>query len=116
MSVFDKGFVTLLACSGLLIVVAIPLVLRKVPRNVVYGFRTRATMANDKIWFEANAHFGRGLIVSSLCAVCVAGVLYAVQPFPPEIFLPVSLLVLAAPTLIAVLATVRFIRSLGSHR
>ena len=116
MSVFDKGFVTILACSGLLIVVAIPLALRKVPRNVAYGFRTRATMANDEIWFEANAHFGRGLIISSLCGAFVAGILYAFQAFPPEVFLPVSLLVLAAPTLVAALGTARFVRSLGSRR
>ncbi len=116
MSVFDKGFVTLLACSGLLIVVAIPLALRKVPRNAAYGFRTRATMANDETWFEANAHFGRGLIISSLCGALVAGILYAFQPFPRDVFLPVSLLVLAAPTLVAVLATIRFVRFLGSHR
>jgi uncharacterized membrane protein len=115
MSVFDKGFVTILACSGLLIVVAIPLALRKVPRNVVYGFRTRATMANDETWFEANAHFGRGLIISSLCGACMAGVIYGLQPFPAEVFLPVSLLVLAAPTLVAVLATARFVRSLASR-
>jgi uncharacterized membrane protein len=113
MSVLDKGFITLLACSGLLIVVAIPLALRRVPRNVVYGFRTRATMANDGIWFEANAHFGRGLIVASLCGALVAGALNVFMPFPPDVFLPVSLLVLVAPTLIAALATARFVRSLG---
>jgi uncharacterized membrane protein len=113
LSVFDKGFVTLLACSGLLIVLAIPLALRKVPRNVVYGFRTRATMANDEIWFEANAHFGRGLIISSFIGALVAGVLYAIQPFPPDVFLPASLVVLAVPTLVAALATARFVRSRG---
>ena len=115
MSVFAKGFVTLLAFSGLLIVVAIPLALRKVPRNAVYGFRTRATMANDETWFEANAHFGRGLIISSLCGAFAAGVIYAFQPFPPDVFLPVSLMVLAVPPLVAALATERFVQSLGSH-
>ncbi len=111
MSVYDKGFVIILGCSLLFIVIAIPLALRKVPRNVLYGFRTRATMANDEIWFEANAHFGRGLIVASLFGLCVAGVLYALHPFPQEVFLPVSLLVLVAPSLVAVVRTLRFIRN-----
>ena len=59
MSIFEKGFVTIIACAALLILVALPLALRKVPRNVAYGFRTRATMADDGIWCEANAYFGR---------------------------------------------------------
>ena len=112
MSVFEKGFITILGVSCLLIIVAIPLALRKVPRNVLYGFRTRATMANDEIWFEANAHFGRGLIVASLFGLCVAGLLYAFHPFPQDVFLPVSLLVLVAPSLVAVVRTALFIRTL----
>lgn len=88
MSIFDKGFLTILGCSALLILVAFPLALRKVPRNVVYGFRTRTTMADDDIWFEANAHFGRGLIASSLFGTFVAYVIYVLQPFPPPCFFP----------------------------
>jgi hypothetical protein len=114
MSIFDKGFLTILGCSALLILVAIPLALRKVPRNVAYGFRTRATMANDDIWFEANAHFGRGLIASSLCGTFLAYVIYVLQLFPPAVFLPVSILVLVVPSLVAAIATARYVRSLGS--
>jgi hypothetical protein len=112
MSIFDKGLLTVLSCSALLILVAIPLALRKVPRNVAYGFRTRTTMAGDRIWFEANAHFGRGLIASSLCSTFVAYVIYALQPFPPAAFLPVSILVLMVPSLVAAVATARYVRSL----
>jgi len=114
MSIFDKGFFTILGCSALLILVAIPLALRKVPRNIAYGYRTRATMANDDIWFEANAHFGRGLIVSSLCGALVAYVIYLLQPWTPAVFLPVSILVLVVPSLVAAVATARYVRSLGA--
>jgi len=114
MSIFDKGFLTILGCSALLILVAIPLALRKVPRNVAYGFRTRATLADDGVWFAANAHFGRGLIVWSLCGIVVAYIIYVLEPFPPAVFLPVSLLVLVVPSLVAMVATARYVRSLGS--
>jgi len=116
MSILDKGFLTILCCAGLLILIAIPLAMRRVPRNIIYGFRTRSTMANDDIWFEANAYFGRRLIVSSLCGAFAAYVIYLLKPFPPDLLLPVSVLVLAAPTLVAVFSTARFIRSYGAGR
>ena len=112
MSIFDKGFFTILGCAALLVLVAVPLALRKIPRNVAYGFRTRATMANDEIWYQANAHFGRGLIASSLCGTLLAFLIYVFQPFSPGVFLPVSVLVLVAPSLVATLATARFVRTL----
>ncbi|MHB8494904.1 MAG: SdpI family protein [Casimicrobiaceae bacterium] len=114
MNIYDKGLVTILGVSTLLIVVAMPLALRRVPRNILYGFRTRATMANDEIWYDANAYFGRALIISTLCGALVACVIYLVQPFPPAAFLPASILLLAAPALIVTVATFRHTRSLAS--
>ncbi len=113
MNIYDKGFVTVLAVSALFIVIAIPLVLRRIPRNIVYGFRTRTTMANDATWYEANAYFGRALIISSLCGIFMLFVIYLVQPFSPTVFFPVSVLVLVAPTLVATVATARRVRSLA---
>jgi hypothetical protein len=112
MTIYDKGFVTILAVSAFVMVIAIPLALRWVPRNVAYGFRTRATMANDATWYEANAYFGRALLIATLCGAFLACVIYLVRPFSPAVFLPVSVLVLAAPTLVATLATVRRVRKL----
>ena len=113
MSIFDKGFFTILGCSALMLLVAVPLALRKIPRNLAYGFRTRATMANDEIWYDANAYFGRGMIASTLCGTLVAYVIYRLQPFSPEVFLPVSVLVLVAPSVVAAIATARYVRTLG---
>jgi len=112
MNIYDKGLVTILAVSALLIVIAIPLALRWIPRNIAYGFRTRATMANDATWYAANAYFGRALLISTLFGAFLAYVIYLVQPFSPTVFLPVSVLVLAAPTLVATVATARRVRTL----
>lgn len=112
MNVYDKGFVTILAVSALVMAIAIPLALRWIPRNVAYGFRTRATMSSDATWYEANAYFGRALLISTLCGAFLAYVVYLVRPFSPAVFLPVSVLILAAPTLVATVATVRRVRRL----
>ena len=112
MSIFDKGFVTILGLSLLLILVAVPLALRLVPRNVLYGFRTRTTMASDEIWFSANAHFGRRLIAWSLCGILVALGTYLLRPFAAHVFLPVSVVLMVAPSVIATLATLHYVRTL----
>ena len=58
-SVYFKSFVTILACASLFALMAIPLILRKIPRNGAYGFRTPKTLSNDELWYKANAYFGR---------------------------------------------------------
>lgn len=113
MSVFEKGLITILGCALLFVLLAIPLILRRVPRNIVYGFRTRATLSNDFVWYEANAHFGRGLIIASIISAVVALILYVTQCLSPGFFLKAYIVALVAPPLVAALATARFIRSLA---
>jgi uncharacterized membrane protein len=51
------------------IAVSIPLVLRKVPPNVIYGVRTRKTLSDPRIWYEANYRGGMALILGGLVAL-----------------------------------------------
>ena len=108
-----KGLVTLLACDLLFAIIAIPLILRKVPRNIVYGFRTRATLENDFVWYEANAYFGRGLVLSSIVSALLIVFLYFADIFSPENYLKASIVVLVAPSAVATLLTFRYIRSIA---
>lgn len=112
MTVFAKGAVTIVSCDLLLVALAIPLVLRKIPPNWAYGFRTPATLSDERIWYEANAHFGRGLLVACVVSAALILILYRTELLSPYAFLNVSLGVLVVPTLIAALATQRFVRSL----
>jgi SdpI/YhfL family protein len=111
MSVFEKGLSTILACSLLGVLLGIPLMLRRIPRNVVYGFRTRSTLSDDRVWYEANAHFGRRLIAASAATGIAIVVLYRAG-LAPAIFLKLSVAALAVPLFLAILATSRFVRSL----
>jgi uncharacterized membrane protein len=117
MDIHDKSLITILGVSALLAVIAVPLALRLVPRNAVYGFRTRATLADDELWFSANAYFGRKLIVATACGCAAAIATLLVYPLPGEWVVSFSVLCFALPSLIAALATVRFIRRQpGSER
>jgi uncharacterized membrane protein len=55
--------------AGLLLaVLAIPLILGKIPPNPVYGMRTSSTMSDPKLWYPANRYtgkwlFGTGIVV-----------------------------------------------------
>jgi uncharacterized membrane protein len=49
--------------SGLLLIGAgIPMWLRRIPRNALYGVRFASTLSDDRIWYEINARCGRALV------------------------------------------------------
>jgi hypothetical protein len=114
-SVFEKGLVTVLACDAVFALIAVPLVLRKIRRNFFYGFRTRATLADDFVWYEANAHFGRGLIAASGVSAIAILLLYWKGGLSPDAFFKASIAALVVPSLAATIATFRFIRTLKAR-
>ncbi len=54
----------------LTVVVAIPLVLGKVPPNGAYGFRTERTLASQDVWYPANRAAGWFLIAAAATSMC----------------------------------------------
>jgi len=54
----------LFVAAGLIMIgLAIPMILRRVPPNPIYGLRVPATFADEWVWYEANARSGRDLLV-----------------------------------------------------
>ncbi len=51
------------------IAISIPLLLRKIPPNVLYGFRTRKTLSDRAVWYEANYLGALDLILASVAAL-----------------------------------------------
>lgn len=112
MSIFDKGLITILVCSAVFCLLSIPLMLRKVPRNPVYGYRTRATLRDETLWYEANAYFGSTFLVATVVSACIAVALHQWQGLAERTYLGVSVALLAMPVLVAALLTGRFVRAL----
>lgn len=107
-----KSLVTVLAVDALIILVSIPLVLRRVPRNRAYGVRTPATLADDRVWYEANAFGGKALIASSIAsAIAIIGFVN-VDGVAPQTVLNGSIACMAVPIAIAVIATLVYVRKL----
>ncbi len=61
-----------LTAGIVLFILSAPLALRRVKPNRFYGIRTRATFADEWVWYEANARAGRDMAVLSLVLVFVA--------------------------------------------
>jgi len=47
--------------------ICVPLILRKIPKNEIYGMRTPRTMSgSDENWVEVNRQVGLGMMVAAL--------------------------------------------------
>lgn len=61
-----KLIISFFVASFLLIVISIPLILKKIPPNCFYGFRIKKTLTNPEIWYKANKYGGISILISSL--------------------------------------------------
>lgn len=60
----------------LMVVIAVPLIKRKVKPNGLYGFRVPQTLNDPEVWYAVNAHFGRRLLVTGVATTLAALLLY----------------------------------------
>jgi uncharacterized membrane protein len=90
------------------ILISIPLVIRIVPPNMFYGFRTRKTLSNETLWYEANYRGGVNLIIASVIALVARFVF--MQVFPPEPAALASLAVLAVATLASAIISMQQVK------
>ena len=86
--------------------IAVPLALRKVPRNRIYGIRTRRTLADEAAWYETNAYGGRCLVAASAVTIVTVTVLHAAA-VPPGVLTPACLAALVVPSLVAAILALR---------
>jgi uncharacterized membrane protein len=57
----------LYAFTGLLLAgLSIPMILKKIPPNGLYGFRVPATVNNPAIWYDVNTYAGWRLLIVGL--------------------------------------------------
>lgn len=66
-------WVVLFAGFGLLLVIlAIPMIMGRVPPNNLYGFRTKKTHSNPEIWYPANTYAGKWLLAWGVLMIVAA--------------------------------------------
>jgi len=113
-TVYEKSLITMLACAAVFALVALPLALRRVGRNRIYGFRTTHTLSDDAVWFEVNAAFGKALLVASVVTAVFEVALWKYRWFEGMDFIHASLAGLVVPLIAAALYGQLVSRSLRS--
>src|SRR6185503_13333441 len=71
----------LLIGCGVVAAVSIPLILKKVPPNPLYGFRTPRTLADRALWYRVNGFAGWAFLV----AAAISAVLLVSFPASPDL-------------------------------
>jgi hypothetical protein len=65
-------------------VLAVPMVLGKVPPNRIYGLRTPKTLSPPSIWYQANRVGGWYMLAAAAVTICFNVVLMAMHPEWPS--------------------------------
>ena len=55
--------------GSLLILLSIPLILRRIPPNPVYGFRVQWTMEDPELWYSVNAYTAKWFVFVGICSI-----------------------------------------------
>lgn len=63
----------------LLLLVAIPLLLKKVPPNRWYGFRVSATLKDPALWYQANVYIAKYISGIGVILMAVAFLFYFLE-------------------------------------
>ena len=101
------------ATGVVFIAVSIPLILKKVPPNCYYGFRTRKTLADEAIWYKANAFMGWGMVWASVVSMgFAAAVLVFPEAFSRDFLRFYAGPIVVAPVGAALGASILYLRSL----
>ena len=74
-----------LAVGLLFVGLGVPLARGRVRPNHLYGCRTRATLADERVWYEVNRAAGRDMIAGGLfVAACALAVLAFARAASPD--------------------------------
>jgi uncharacterized membrane protein len=104
--------VSLFVPCGIVAMASVPLILKLVPPNRVYGFRTRQTLASPDVWFRANRFAGCALFIAS----GITAAIFAVRPELASGHELAGVAVLVVPLIVALAASFAYVRSIRERR
>ena len=99
--------------SFLLVLLGLPLILRKVKPNPIYGFRVRRTLEDPRVWYEVNAFFGRQLLMVGLLEGLATLLLYFLPGLNVDTYALACLGVFIVVFGVAMAKSLRYIKTLA---
>ncbi|MBN2084186.1 MAG: SdpI family protein [Anaerolineales bacterium] len=100
----------------LLILLSIPLILRKIRPNPWYGFRIRWTLEDPELWYSVNAYTGKWLVFVGLCAILGAIGLALIPEISLDAYAFGNLGIFAASFILSIIQSMRFLRTLDNQK
>jgi hypothetical protein len=99
--------------TGLLLcILSIPMILKIVKPNGLYGFRVKKTLENPDIWYTANCYSGKWLLATGLITIMTAIVLACMPDLSIDAYALAVLAVFSIAFAISIMASVRYLKSL----
>jgi uncharacterized membrane protein len=98
--------------AGFIAIVSIPLILKVVPRNSLYGFRTPSTLSSDEVWFRANHFAGWALFIAAV----VSTALLVTVPGSARPNTGYDALLFSGPIVVALIASFIYLRHINRGR
>jgi uncharacterized membrane protein len=97
--------------AAVIAVVSIPLILKVVPPNHLYGFRTPSTLSNRALWYRANVFAGWALLIAAVASIALnVGIDRGVLPAVAS-----GVVVFVLPLLIAVIACFIYLQRISGN-
>jgi hypothetical protein len=93
--------------AGLLLVgLSIPLILKKIKPNALYGFRVQQTLDDPSIWYAVNAYSGKWLLAAGIATIVAAVGFYLIPGISLDAY------ALACLGVVGTLLVIGFVQSL----
>lgn len=110
------GLVVYIVTNALLVGLGIPLLRRRVKPNGLYGLRIRETLADEDIWYEANARSGRDLIIIGVLGLVLTVGLHLAPQVSESTYHYLMMGYLLAAVVLSFVVDLRFAKRLWEER
>lgn len=111
-----KTILILYICSGgLLTALSLPLILRKVKPNYIYGFRVLKTLNDPRLWYEVNAYAGVRLLVAGIATILVAIGFYLIPGISLDVYALACVGVFAAILITGLVQSFVFLKKISDQ-
>ena len=103
--------------TGLLFIgLAIPLVLKQIPPNQLFGWRTHKAFRNEDIWYEINRYSGRDMLLMGVFEIIFNGLMLILRFWNINavfyLLVPGNLLILIGGTAMMMIRGLRYLKKL----
>lgn len=112
----DIGLVVYVITNALIAGLGVPLLRRRIKPNGLYGLRIRETLADEEVWYEANARAGRDMMIMGVLGVVLSIGLHLSPHVSQSTYHSLMIGYLLAAVVLSFMWDVRFAKRLAEER